>query len=152
MGTRCGYCSVSMSHPFYRKNYGNDAISDLKHTVDEVISVHGGVTYSGFLEMIINFDDTIPRDLWWFGFDCCHANDAQDPELITDPQTKKFVMEMEERFASRYDSHYKRTHKKLEYVIENCNNMAEHLSKFLYSSVDFIMGEETSLRDVSKVI
>lgn len=148
MGTRCGYCSVSMAHPFYRKDYGHDSISELNHTVDSVIDVHGGVTYSGELEWALDLCRTIPRNQWWFGFDCCHAGDAQNPDLINDPISRKFTEEMNERF-SELDSSYKKTHKSLEFVQQHCNNMAEHLSKFVYNSVDFITEDGVGLHAVS---
>jgi len=47
---------------------------------------------------------------------------------------------------------FKRTKKDLEFVIENCNDMADHLAKFVYNSVDFILDEENNLHAVSKGI
>lgn len=154
LGTRCGYCSVSMAHPFYRKSYTDDSISELEHKVDEVINVHGGVTYSGDLDWAFALDRTVPRNQWWFGFDCCHAGDTPDPELILDPMIKKMTEERNERFKEFKDDLgiLKSTMKDLEFVQSNCNDMAEHLSKFVYNSVDFILGEETDLHAVSNVI
>jgi len=61
-GTRCGYCSVSMAHPFFGKSYTDDPISDLEHKIDEVICVHGGVTYSGELDWLRKQDQSIPHN------------------------------------------------------------------------------------------
>jgi len=47
---------------------------------------------------------------------------------------------------------FKRTKKDLEFVIKNCKDMADHLAKFVYNSVDFILDAETNLHDVSKSI
>jgi len=58
---RCGYVSVSSSHPNYEIGY-NDVVAD----------VHGGLTYGGRL---LQYEAFINDDLWWFGFDCAHYND-----------------------------------------------------------------------------
>ena len=153
-GTRCGYCSLSMAHPFFGKNYSDDSVSELMHKVDEIINVHGGVTYSGKIEWAREQDSSIPRNMWWFGFDCHHAGDSQDPELINDPIIKKFTIEMNERMGN-WDKSYNTTHKSLEYVVEQCNVMAEHLSKFVYNSVDFIIKDDpkdSHLHGVSNVV
>jgi len=131
-----------MAHPFYRKKYTHDSISELQHNIDDVLYVHGGVTYSGELEWALVYNRSIPRNQWWFGFDCCHGSDAQDPDLIHDPMAKKIAIEMEVALSSLKHAH--RTHKSLEYVEQNCNDLAEHLSKFIYNSVDFILSEEDS--------
>jgi len=141
-GTRNGYCSVSMAHPFYRKNYTHESISELDHNIDDVIHVHGGITYSGDIEWALELDSSLPHNQWWFGFDCYHASDAPDPELINDPAAKKFMEHMEESLAGSF--HFKKTHKDLNYVVEQCQGMAEYLSKFVYNSVDFILNEEDS--------
>jgi len=143
MGTRNGYCSVSMAHPFYRKSYSHETISDLQHNIEDVLYVHGGVTYSGEIEWALEQDSSLPRNQWWFGFDCCHANDAADTSLINDPVAKKFVEDMEESL-SKSNLNFEKTHKDLDFVVEQCDNMADHLSKFVYNSVDFILNEEDS--------
>jgi hypothetical protein len=67
-GSWCGYASVSKGHPFYGMNYNN--YEDLH----ELHIVHGGLTYSG--------PDSDDSELWWFGFDTCHAFD-ESPNSIS---------------------------------------------------------------------
>jgi len=141
MGARNGYCSVSMGHPFYKKKYSGDPVSDLKHDIDQVISAHGGITYSGDLEWALDLDHTLPKHYWWFGFDCLHANDAQDPELIKNPMMKKIILESEQRFSSLNTS---RVIRDLEYVESECNKLAEDLAKYVFNSVDFILDRNHS--------
>ena len=57
-GYYCGYVVVPFSHPFYGKRY-----QDL-----EDIDVHGGLTFSGYL-------DAVGDDKYLLGFDCGHAGD-----------------------------------------------------------------------------
>lgn len=66
LGHRCGYVGVPERHPCYGKSY------------DEVdIDCHGGLTYAdGWLF------GSAGDDLWWFGFDCAHAGDAEDLEAL----------------------------------------------------------------------
>lgn len=54
----CGYVEIPKGHPLYKIEYWD--LSDVYH------SVHGGLTYSGFL-----LDD----DRWFIGFDCNHGDD-----------------------------------------------------------------------------
>lgn len=53
----CGYVGVNKDFCFYEVDYSE---------IDSYISVHGGVTFSGF------FEDS---DLWWIGYDCGHSSD-----------------------------------------------------------------------------
>jgi hypothetical protein len=55
---RCGYVGVEKGHPLYKKNYGQINAS-----------VHGGLTFSGWLD---------ESKTWWFGFDCGHYGDGYD--------------------------------------------------------------------------
>jgi hypothetical protein len=68
-GYRCGYICVGPDHPWYAIPYG-----------DIDAAVHGGLTYAerGTAGM---HDD--PAE-WWIGFDCAHAFDAADPDLMDD--------------------------------------------------------------------
>lgn len=50
-------------------NEGNS----IRRSIDILIDVHGGVTYSGG-------SDSYPieeKDIWWFGFDCAHYDDNE---------------------------------------------------------------------------
>ena len=57
-GYYCGYVKIPTLHPFYGEKY-----QDL-----EDIDVHGGLTFSGYL-------DDIGEDKYLLGFDCGHAGD-----------------------------------------------------------------------------
>jgi hypothetical protein len=57
----CGYAGVDKSHKLYGVEYNSLFIP-------EALEVHGGLTYSDYME----YD---PNHRWWFGFDCAHAGD-----------------------------------------------------------------------------
>lgn len=107
-GHRCGYVGLPKSHPLFGVGHGEyspalDAlwttakegpIGDrgivpifcaMLHEADEVqatpelvFDVHGSITYArceaGYP---VEHDD-----LWWYGFDCAHAGDAKDFDLM----------------------------------------------------------------------
>jgi hypothetical protein len=54
-----GYVGVDETHPWYGLCYSE---------VDHLITIHGGLTFSGVLI-------GMPPKIWWFGFDTAHAND-----------------------------------------------------------------------------
>lgn len=56
---RCGYVGIPKSHGLFEVNYAE---------IEKDFSVHGGITFSGYLTSLNN-------DLYWFGFDCAHSND-----------------------------------------------------------------------------
>jgi hypothetical protein len=71
-GALCGYVGVAEGHPWFRADYD----------IPEV-DVHGGLTFaapcspnedesSGICHVP---DPGEPEHVWWFGFDCAHAND-----------------------------------------------------------------------------
>ncbi len=61
---RCGYVRVPPTHLLHGKSYD-----------DAHVRVHGGLTYAD-LEPCVEEDG----QGWWFGFDCCHCDDAMyDP-------------------------------------------------------------------------
>lgn len=80
-GSLNGYVSVPPSHPWYGRSY------------DEIDAhAHGGLTYAEKL-----FPDwqnggtyaTKTDELWWIGFDCAHAWDAQ-PGLVAWERSQGF--------------------------------------------------------------
>ena len=102
MGHRCGYVGVPNTHKLHGVDY-TDKMDFLKTveaddiTTDNAglgqflgamcgeykneslspvlyFNVHGGITFSG-----VGKEYPIKSDLWWFGFDCAHYNDASDP-------------------------------------------------------------------------
>ena len=65
------YVGIPKGHPFYKKNY---------EYVDEYVSAHGGITYSGNYVL-----DYKPKNTWFIGIDFCHAGDKCVGEHITNP-------------------------------------------------------------------
>ncbi len=68
MGHRCGYVKTEECDIAYKKHY-----DDLHSN----ITCHGGLTYSDNT----NFGGSEGH---WIGFDCAHAGDSPDPELLTE--------------------------------------------------------------------
>jgi hypothetical protein len=74
MGHWCGYVGIPEDHPFFGHGY---------HEYDEVLHVHGGITYSA------DCDDDPVKGIchvgddkrFWIGFDCCHAGDMSPGHL-----------------------------------------------------------------------
>jgi len=70
-GALCGYVGVPSSHVLFGKTFDEMDPSP-------VLYVHGGLTYvsdgSGATFYAVIPD--LPKDLWWFGFDCYHAGDS----------------------------------------------------------------------------
>ena len=97
---RCGYVGVPKGSVLFGKGY-NDEIDQIsqeaadsvtigdksplliftatcgtdgdrvRRSLDLLIECHGGLTYAGG-----NGDYPVTSDLWWFGFDCAHCDDA----------------------------------------------------------------------------
>lgn len=110
-GHRCGYVGVPKGHVLYGIEYSEnlpDAVSFVTEEIlhdatigsrgampvfiaaipgninrlDVVIDVHGSLTYSGGGE---GGKYPVPdTDLWWFGFDCAHCDDAKDFSIMDD--------------------------------------------------------------------
>jgi hypothetical protein len=137
-GHRCGYIGIPKTHPLYGLEYSQpseklkDAWEKVKEgsigkrgiipllcgalydlpRVDIVFDVHGSITYSG--------GDDYPIEnsgLWWFGFDCGHDGDKPDPDLL-DERVKNLHL------------YYHGTIRTLDYVVSECENLAEQLSAF----------------------
>ncbi len=105
IGHRCGYVNVPRGNRFYKIGYGDkipdakinlnrpvgesftgllnlvcgneEALEEFTCTLDGVIDVHGGLTYSR--EYLAECENG-----WWIGFDCAHCDDAKDLSLIKD--------------------------------------------------------------------
>lgn len=67
-----GYVAVPPHHPLYGMDYDK---------VNELVSVHGGLTYSRpyneqlVSDAILLSEDEVPADSWIFGFDTMHWGD-----------------------------------------------------------------------------
>ena len=104
MGFRCGYVRVPEGHPLHGVSYDDGP--------DDVISVHGGLTFSE-----PDMDCGNGKDGgWWFGFDCGHFNDAPDPGLAHPHMPDDII-----------DSWYGVVRTQ-EYVEAECRSLAEQLA------------------------
>jgi hypothetical protein len=85
MGFRCGYVMVPTAHPLYGRGYSDRADGlpafddewDYERTVQDLIRVHGGVTFAHDMP-----NAGLVRG-WWFGFDCGHCDDGYDVALMS---------------------------------------------------------------------
>lgn len=70
-GALCGYVGVPPDHPWHGKGY------DEVHSLDEDISVHGGLTYAAACHGRVCHvpEPGEPDNLWWLGFDHAHGFD-----------------------------------------------------------------------------
>jgi hypothetical protein len=101
-GKRCGYVAVPRTSPLYGVDYseqlpqitkemtesvtlgvkspvlaitagcGADDEHSLRRSLDVIIDVHGGLTYSGYGA---GYPITLDEECWWFGYDCAHHGD-----------------------------------------------------------------------------
>lgn len=117
MGHRCGYVGVPKEHPLYNQDYRNREISNL--------SCHGGVTYA---DGGVNSNYPIESDLWWIGFDCAHCCDGKDLDLAL----KKFPDKAQSiSMLKMFEIGSNIEVRSLEYVEENCKELAEQLSELI---------------------
>ena len=73
LGHRCGYVAIPPGHELYNIDSMNGKDIDL--------DVHGGITHDGkhnIVEKILGYQ----CDDKWIGFDCGHAGDGADLELV----------------------------------------------------------------------
>lgn len=150
MGYRCGYVGVPKEHSLYGKGYqehldikkvdiGDREISgaipllsacldeDERIRIDAYFQCHGGITFADGGE---NSHYPIDSDLWWFGFDCAHCDDAKDLELAYErfPNYRKnLAMQIECEGKFHIDGLIIRTE---EYVADECKKLAEQLKEF----------------------
>ena len=69
LGALCGYVGVPEGHPYYGKDYNDDALCG--------VDVHGGLTYSDHCrgDICHTPEEAANEPVWWLGFDCAHAGD-----------------------------------------------------------------------------
>lgn len=106
LGHWCGYVAVPPSHPLWGKHYHDkvrapkdrlEADVDFNRmsaieifcnasnpegelTIAILFDVHGSLTYSDWTAD--NYPAFIPG-AWWFGFDCAHAGDRENPKSLS---------------------------------------------------------------------
>lgn len=104
VGHRCGYVGVDNTHPLFGFEYNSKLPKELlyywekvknrpfgKRSIIDVLccdienpsvgilfNVHGGITYSGSNSS--KYPVESKEKLWFFGFDCAHADDLNNPK------------------------------------------------------------------------
>lgn len=136
-GYRCGYVGVPVGHPLHGCDYSEPAeclafpsgepigkrgiipllCSDGEARPDVVFDVHGGLTFSGGRQDY----PVAGTDLWWFGYDCAHCDDAPSPEY-TEAQREKYP---DKDFMWRVP--YDAEHRTLEYCVAECESLARQM-------------------------
>lgn len=91
MGAWCGYVGLPPGHKFHGIGYDEctkpaECTDEwcYEHSPNAVVSVHGGLTFAsscgespkgeGYGICHVPLPGR-PHDVWWLGFDCCHAGD-----------------------------------------------------------------------------
>jgi hypothetical protein len=116
-GAWCGYVGVAPNHPYYGLRY---------REVDDLVDVHGGLTFSDFCEPDASAESGIchvpgPREeahIYWFGFDLAHFQDL----------TPRDVQLERDRPVLLADGVEWRTYKPLSYVEQECQRLARALA------------------------
>lgn len=131
LGHWCGYVGVARDHPLYRA----------KRTARRVekLSVHGGVTFAAACDTsgdesrwVCHVPDPgEPDHVWWFGFHCGEIYDLSPGHVATMAEVASLSpipvpRRIREAMASLYASG---TYKTLDYVREECADLAEQLRK-----------------------
>lgn len=93
---------------------GSDGEGLLRRSLDVVVDVHGGLTYSGGSSTYPAASD----GLWWFGFDCAHAGDGE---------IESQVYESEGVFTICPSSVFSEEVRSEEYVVKECESLASQL-------------------------
>ena len=150
MGYRCGYVGIPKNHSLYGKKYsdylgikkkdiGDREISGIfpflgafldeeeRIRIEAYFQCHGGITFADGGK---NSSYPIKSDLWWFGFDCGHCDDAKELELAYErfPKYRESIslqIEVEKKF--HIDGLIVRTE---QYVADECKKLAEQLKEF----------------------
>ena len=141
-GHRCGYVGVPITHFLAGVGYsqhceelayahkkamqgsiGNRGIMSVlfastdEYRPDVVFDVHGSITYTDWGSGEYPYPSI---NTWWFGFDCAHAGDKADVELMDDVHRR-----LEEEFGPVCEDGVDRT---LEYCVDECESLAEQIS------------------------
>jgi len=137
MGHRCGYVGVPKGHPLYGADYHkhSEALKSLlekvknepfgkrgilaaicwdgeKASPEVIFNVHGGLTYSG------GGDYPVTSELYWFGYDCGHYDDAKDLSAMSG-ELKAVYTRLSQHGEVRG----------LEYCVGECESLAKQLKE-----------------------
>jgi hypothetical protein len=119
----CGYVGVPRDSPLYMIDYDEAFCGEKEcnlHTVEWFVKVHGGVTFSGWLDKEDNY--------WYFGFDCAHVGDLV-PKIIVFSQ---FGLLAEENSVYRDMKYVKRQCKIL---VKQILELEDYVSRNYKSSI-----------------
>lgn len=139
MGHRCGYVGIDKNNLLFNTGYSEKIdITDKQknkllagplgkrnpisllcfdgenHSPSLYFNVHGGITYANGVS-----DYPVESDLWWFGFDCAHVDDAKDLTVVD-----ASIREIEERYPTGGII------RSLEYCFKECENLSEQIKEF----------------------
>ena len=157
MGYRCGYVGVPEGHPFYGKHIDSQIKVTMKELLDDeemnkignrgiwtvlglpsdeedrvslgsYFMVHGGITYAAGGK---DSHHPVDSDLWWFGFDCGHAGDCPDYELLekTWGDNEMVRHRLDDKWL--YDGYEVRT---LGYAQQECRNLVDQIINLVEKS------------------
>lgn len=149
LGYHCGYVGVPKTHPLYGKDY-SDSCEALTFPAEENIGKRGPVAVlfsDGSAKPDVVFDvrgsltyaDGHPQypvpatDIWWFGYDCGHYNDAPSDQHLAQQRLRYPDMP----FMWTADGVFR----DVEYNIAECESLAEQL----ISRVNFLAGPSLPL-------
>lgn len=116
-GALCGYVGVSENHPYYQTQYDQ---------IEKNIDVHGGLTYSAFCQengKICHKTDEVDQ-IWWFGFDCAHAEDIM-------PAHEKYYKQLGLKSTAEIMG-LRASYKDMEYVKNEVKSLARQLKEIKY--------------------
>jgi hypothetical protein len=114
-GNWCGYVGVAPDHPLHGKGYSDEGVN---------LRVHGGITFADSCSPNEKESQGIchtpaPGEtdhVWWFGFDCAHAQDYS-PQDLKDEAERGYLFTIQSH--QRYRS--------LAYVQQQCAELAGQL-------------------------
>lgn len=143
-GTRCGYVAVPAGHPLFGVDYSGQTPNLVTPDADEevgkrglipllcaqgqmdrpdiVFDVHGSLTYSGGGPKY----PVEAENVWWFGYDCAHHNDAASPEHVEAMKLKYPDKPFMWCDGSGFSN--ESVHRTLDYCVAECESLAEQLT------------------------
>lgn len=135
LGTRNGYVGVFSDSVFYKKSYNGEEDEEVSLVYN--ISVHGGLTYSGFLgRHIIGADNP-----YFFGFDCNHLDDGRIDDTEMTELVNKYLRTSSYHEKQQVINRYKLMTQMMssfemrdmpktkEYVRDECFNLSKQLKE-----------------------
>lgn len=153
-GTRCGYVGVTKDSKFYGKSFDSTTDVRLKDLheplgkrsiltlfgapeseegfvrMDLLFDVHGGLTYGeGYCDYPVESEG-----IWWLGFDCAHAGDGKDLDLLEelwgDEDIVKRRLKVEREVNAKYPTVSDGPVRSKEYCEDECRSLVEQIIKW----------------------